>query len=159
MEIQPQTLMLGSNMSSGVTMPNFGKKFAKLRQCEQFEVQENSSENKASVWTNFKNFFAWLTGMKKLIFYFYKFLAPAIILIHQNLKNDQKMTRAKFFVKVNNQLFHACQPCDGIFEIRSYWAIIFSAVFLNFKLLTLFHFCEFFAENWHSDYWGQHITS
>ena len=49
MEIQPQTLMLGSNMSSGVTMPNFGKKFAKLRQCEQFEVQENSSENKASV--------------------------------------------------------------------------------------------------------------
>ena len=49
MEIQPQTLMLGSNMSSGVTMTNFGKKFAKLRQCEQFEVQENSSENKASV--------------------------------------------------------------------------------------------------------------
>ena len=49
MEIQPQTLMLGSNMSSGVTMPNFGKKFAKLRQCEQFEVQENISENKASV--------------------------------------------------------------------------------------------------------------
>ena len=48
MEIQPQTLMLGSNMSSGVTMPNFGKKFAKLRQCGQFEVQENSSENKAS---------------------------------------------------------------------------------------------------------------
>ena len=48
MEIQPQTLMLGSNMSSGVTVPNFGKKFAKLRQCEQFEVQENSYENKAS---------------------------------------------------------------------------------------------------------------
>ena len=47
-EIQPQTLMLGSNMSSGVTVPNFGKKFAKLRQCEQFEVQENSYENKAS---------------------------------------------------------------------------------------------------------------
>ena len=49
MEIQPDTLILGSNMSSGVTVPNFGKKFAKLRQCEQFEVQENSSENKASV--------------------------------------------------------------------------------------------------------------
>ena len=48
MEIQPQTLMLGSNMSSEVTVPNFGKKFAKLRQCEQFEVQENSYENKAS---------------------------------------------------------------------------------------------------------------
>ena len=33
--------------------------------------------------------------------------------------HDQKMTRAKKFVKVKNQLFHACQPCKGIFEIRS----------------------------------------
>ena len=49
METQPQTLILGYNMSSVVTVPIFGKKFAKLRQCEQFEVQENSSENKASV--------------------------------------------------------------------------------------------------------------
>ena len=38
MEIQPETLILGSNISSGVTVPSFGKKFAKLRQCEQFEV-------------------------------------------------------------------------------------------------------------------------
>ena len=48
MAIERETLILGSNMSSGVTVSNFGKKFAKLRQCEQFEVQENSSENKAS---------------------------------------------------------------------------------------------------------------
>ena len=48
-EIQPETLILGSNISSGVTVPSFGKKFAKLRQCVQFEVQENISENKASV--------------------------------------------------------------------------------------------------------------
>ena len=95
---------------------------------------------------------------KNWFFTFTSFLAPAIFLIHKNLKNDQKMTQAKFFVKVDNQLFHACQPCDGIFEIRSYWSIIFSAVFLNFKLLTLFHFCKFFAENWHSDYWGYIIS-
>ena len=55
-------------------------------------------------------------------------------------------------------MYHACQPCKGIFEIPSYRAIIFRAVFLNFQLLTLSHFCEFFAENWHSDSWG-HIIS
>ena len=48
------------------------------------------------------------------------FLLKQIFLIHQILKNDQKMTRAKKIVKVKNQLFHACQPCKGIFEIRSY---------------------------------------
>ena len=49
LELSLLTLILGSNMSSGVTVPNFGKKFAKLRQCEQFEVQENSTKNTASV--------------------------------------------------------------------------------------------------------------
>ena len=49
MEIQRESLILGNNMSSGVTVPIFGKKFAKMRQREQLEVQENSSENKASV--------------------------------------------------------------------------------------------------------------
>ena len=49
MEIQREALILGNNMSSGVTVPIFGKKFAKMRQREQLEVQENSSENKASV--------------------------------------------------------------------------------------------------------------
>ena len=49
MEIQREALILGNNMSSGVTVPIFGKKFAKMRQWEQLEVQDNSSENKASV--------------------------------------------------------------------------------------------------------------
>ena len=49
MKIQRESLILGNNMSSGVTVPIFGKKFAKMRQREQLEVQENSSENKASV--------------------------------------------------------------------------------------------------------------
>ena len=49
MEIQRESLILGNNMSSGVTVPIFGKKFAKMRHREQLEVQENSSENNASV--------------------------------------------------------------------------------------------------------------
>ena len=48
-EIQREALILGNNMSSGVTVPIFGKKFTKMRQWEQLEVQDNNSENKASV--------------------------------------------------------------------------------------------------------------
>ena len=48
------------------------------------------------------------------------FFTPAIFSIHEILKNDQKMTGAKKVVKVENQLFDACQPCKGIFEICSY---------------------------------------
>ena len=38
MEIQREALILGNNMSSGVTVPIFGKNFAKMRQWEQLEV-------------------------------------------------------------------------------------------------------------------------
>ena len=38
MEIQPNTLILGNNMSLEVTVPIFGKKFAEMEQCEPFEV-------------------------------------------------------------------------------------------------------------------------
>ena len=47
------------------------------------------------------------------------FLAPAIFSIHEILKKDQKMTGAKKVVITKNQFFHACQPREGIFEIRS----------------------------------------
>ena len=66
-----------------------------------------------------------LMGMKKLIIYLNNFFAPAIFLIHDNLKKDQKRTGAKKVTKVKNRLFHACQPCEGIFEIYLYWGLIF----------------------------------
>ena len=49
MKIQRESLILGNDMSSGVTVPIFGKKIAKMKQREQLELQENSCENKASV--------------------------------------------------------------------------------------------------------------
>ena len=61
------------------------------------------------------------------------------------------MAGAKKVIKVKNQFFHARQPREEIFEIRSYRGLIFRDVFLNFKLLTLSQFCKFFAETWHSD--------
>ena len=48
------------------------------------------------------------------------------------------MTGAKKVVKVKNQFFHARQPREEIFEIRSYRGLIFTTVWLNFE--HLFHF-------------------
>ena len=48
------------------------------------------------------------------------FLVPAIFSIHEILKKDQKITGAKKVTKVKNRLFHACQPCQEIFEIYLY---------------------------------------
>ena len=45
------------------------------------------------------------------------------------------MTGAKKIVKVKYQLFHACQPCEGIFEIYSYWGLIFELFSQNFEQL------------------------
>ena len=154
MEIQLETLILGSNMSSGVTVSSFGKKIAKLRQCEQFEVQENSSENKASAWKNFKNSFAWNNWFFTLTIFF----AWVNFWSFFQIWWIKKMAGAKKFIKVKYQFFHACQPGEEIFEICSCWGLIFRAVFLNFILLTLSQFCKLFAETWHSDSWG-HIIS
>ena len=90
MEIQREALILGNNMSSGVTVPIFGKKITKMKQWEQLEVQDNSSENKASVWTNFNNFFTCLTGMKKLIFCLNKFFCSGHFFDPSNLKKWPK---------------------------------------------------------------------
>ena len=63
------------------------------------------------------------------------FLAPVIFSIHEILKKYRKMTESKKVIKVENQVFHACQPREGIFEIQSYWGLIFTTDSLNFEEL------------------------
>ena len=64
---------------------------------------------------DFKNFNAWLTGMKWVIFYYFDFFAPVIYWsIFQDVM-DQKMTGAKKVTLTKNQFFHARQPRGGIF--------------------------------------------
>ena len=48
------------------------------------------------------------------------------------------MAGVKKVIKVKNQFFHAHQPCEEIFEIRSYQGLIFTNVWLNFVHLFLF---------------------
>ena len=72
---------------------------------------------------------------KNWFFSFTTFLAPAIFLIHDILKMDQKMTGAKKLIEVKNKLFHAHLPCEGIFEIHPYWGLIFWLFFQKFEQL------------------------
>ena len=95
---------------------NFALKFTERT---SIKVLENKCENKASLWTDFKNSFEWLTGMKNVIFAFNNFFCSGHFLIFYFWKNDQKMAGAKKVVKMKKHIFHACQPHEGIFEIRS----------------------------------------
>ena len=74
------------------------------------------------------------------------FLAPVIFSIHKILKKYQKMTGSKKVIKVENQFFHTCQPRKGIFEIWSYWGLIFTTDSLNFE--ELFPSFETFFQNY-----------
>ena len=78
---------------------------------------------------DFKISFAWLMGMKKLIFDFNNFFGSGHFLIHQIGKRGQKIAGAKKVVKIKNQFFHARQPCKGIFEIQSHWCCNFMTFF------------------------------
>ena len=74
--------------------------------------------------------------MKKLIFHFIRtFLDPAIFWYFFKISWIEKMTGAKKVIKVKNQFFCACQPREGIFEIRSYRGLNFTTDSPNFEEL------------------------
>ena len=58
---------------------------------------------------------------------------------------DQKMTGAKKVIKSKKSFFHARQVCEGVFEIASYWGLIFTIVCPNFEQLFL-SFGKFFLK-------------
>ena len=133
---------------------NFALKFTERT---SIKVLENKCENKASLWTDFKNSFAWLTGMKNMIFRFYNFFCSGHFLIIFPKIKDQKMTGAKKVVKTKNHIFHACEPREGIFEIWSYWGLIFTTDSLNFE--ELFPSFETFFENFFLLKWFQMVST
>ena len=64
----------------------------------------------------------------------------------KSLKKERKMTRAEKLAKVKNQMFHVCQPCEGIFEICLYTGLIFTTVCPNFEQIFP-SFAKFFQNN------------
>ena len=87
--------------------------------CHEVEAQANNCKNKASVWTDLKNFFAWLTGMTKLIFDYNNFFGSGHFLIQDIWKNRPKKDRSQKFISSKNYSFHACWPRERIFKIGS----------------------------------------
>ena len=65
--------------------------------CNEVEAWANNYENKDSLWTYFKNYFTWLTGMKKLIFDYSNFFGSGHFSLHPiwQSKRGQKRTEAK----------------------------------------------------------------
>ena len=86
-------------------LPIFNQKFYLLDYCQPFEALAKNCKNTTPVWTNFKNSFAWLMSVKKLIFYFNNFFGSWHFLIFFPDLMDQKMAGAKRAVKIKKSVF------------------------------------------------------
>ena len=103
--------------------------------CNEVEARAHNYENKGSLWTYFKNSFAWLTGMKKLIFGYYNFFRSSYFSIHEILKMDQKMTGAKKVIGSENQCFHSSWP-HNFFKNQP------CKCYFNCSMMILIRFCS-----------------
>ena len=65
----------------------------------------NNCQNKTSLWTDFKNSFLWLTGMKKLIFGINNFFGSGHFLIHFFWKKWSKNDRSKKIFWIQKSVF------------------------------------------------------
>ena len=110
----------------------FNWKFQLLEYWGPLEALEKVYKITAPVWMDFKNSFAWLTGMKKEIFYQNKFFWFQPFFDPSDLKKGQKIAGAKKVVTIKNLFFHARQPRKGIFEIHSHRCCNFIKFFQSF---------------------------
>ena len=78
---------------------------------------------------------------------FTNFLARGIFSIHDIWKKIKKMVGNKIFFASKNQFFHARQPRERIFDIRSHWCRIFTITWQSFKWLPLLQFWELVSKN------------
>ena len=102
------------------------------------EAPNFSHENKATAWTNFKNFFAWLTGMKKLIFYLNDFFGSGHFFDPWHLKKWPKNDRSQ---KIQNtkKLLSSCPLTTQ----RNFWNPFILWPFFDDCFLKLWIFISF----------------
>ena len=79
---------------------------------------------------DFKNYLAWLTGIRKLIFHSNNFFGSGHFLI------------------IFSELMDVGQPCKGIFEIHAHLCCIFIIFGWSFKWLAVIQEIKFLIENW-----------
>ena len=91
--IYPAQPFLGRSCQNQLMRSNNFDVNVPVTMCHEVEAQANNCKNKASLWTDFKYSFAWLTGMKKLIFDYNNCFGLSHSLTHDILKirskNDQ----------------------------------------------------------------------
>ena len=86
-----------------------------------------------------------------------KLFGSGHFLVHFLDLMDRKIPGSKKVVLSKNQFFHACQPREGIFEIQSYWGLIFTTDSLNFE--ELFPSFETFFQNFFLLKWFQMVST
>ena len=93
----------------------------------------------------FQIFYAWLTGMEKLIFDYNNFFGSGYFLTCFSDLMDQKRAGAKKVVIIKNQFFHARQLRKGIFEIHSHRCSDFNTFFPELLMASTIPGFEFFS--------------
>ena len=94
-QIQEQPWNSNSACWKTLHMLIFNWKFQLLEYWRPLEAQEKGYKITAPVWMDYKNSFAWLTGVKNSIFYHNNFFASRHFLIHQIWKRSKKSRSQK----------------------------------------------------------------
>ena len=98
---------LGRSCQNKLMRPNNFDVNVPVTMCTEVEARANNCENKAYLWTDFKNSFAWLTSMKKLIFCYNNFFGLGHFLTHFLQKNWPKNDQNKKIIGSKNYSFYA----------------------------------------------------
>ena len=75
----------------------------------------NNCQNKTSLWTDFKNFLAWLTGMKKLIFGINNFFGYGHFLIYVLCKKRSRNDRSQKIFCIQKSVLSYISNAQTIF--------------------------------------------
>ena len=110
------------------------------------DVSRKQLKNKASVWIDFKNSFAWFTGMNQIICYISHFFCSGPFLVLFEDLMDRKNGRSQKICKSKKSVFSWPSTSEGLFEICSDWGLIFTTACPNFEQLFP-SFGKFFQNN------------
>ena len=100
---------------------------------EPRKVSEISHENKVRAWTKFKNFFAWLTGITKLIFRSSNFFGSGHFLIYFLRSHGSKSDRSSKSYFDEKSVF----SCPSI-SWRNFWILFMLWLYFHGFFLKLY---------------------
>ena len=112
------------------TMPtNFQSKISSPGLLPAIWSSSQKSWKRAWVCMDFKNYLAWLTGIKKLIFHYNNFFGSSHFSIHEFWKNDRKNGRSQkncyneksVFLSLSTTWGNFWNPCARVLFFHNFW--------------------------------------